>query len=393
MIKLAHVTTVPITLVFFFHGQIDFLKRRGFEIIAISSPGDLAEQFRTSESIRFYPVHMVRGFAPIADLVALWRLWRLFRKTKPTIVHSHTPKAGLLGTMAARAAGVPVIFLSVFGLRQMTQTGFRRLLLDFTTRLSCSVADRIWCDSFSMSEYMVRAKLGHSQKIFVLGQGSANGVDAEGTYSPIRYSLSIRNTIREKYQIPRDAYVLGFVGRIVKDKGMHELANAWRSLRPHYPNIHLLLVGPIESEDPLLPEDNVLFRSDSRIHLTDYQKEAAPFFAAMDLFIMPSYREGFGLTNVEAAAMQLPVVSTLIPGCVDSVMDGFTGTLVPAHDTLELIKAIERYINNPELGREHGIAGRKRVLRDFRQETIWESLFNEYSRVLEKKGLTRSRDK
>ena len=393
MTTLALVTTVPITLVFFFHGQIDYFRRRGFEIFAISSPGDLAEQFRTSESIHFYPVPMVRGFAPIADLIALWRLWHLFRKTRPNIVHSHTPKAGLLGTLAARAAGVPVIFLSVFGLRQMTQTGFRRRLLDFTTRLSCSVADRVWCDSFSMSEYMVRAKLGQSRKIFVLGQGSANGVDAENTYSPNRYGLSIRNSIRERYQIPKDAYVLGFVGRIVKDKGMHELAGAWRSLKARYPNIHLLLVGPIEAEDPLLPEDNVLFRSDPRIHLTDYQKETAPFFAAMDLFVMPSYREGFGLTNVEAAAMQLPVISTLIPGCVDSVTDGFTGTLVPVQNTLELIKAIEKYLNNPELGHEHGIAGRKRVLRDFRQETIWEGLFNEYVRVLEKKGVKGSKEK
>lgn len=393
MIELAYVTTVPITLVFFFHGQIDYLKRRGFEICAISSPGDLAEQFRKNESIYFYPVPMVRGFAPVADLAALWQLWRLFRKIKPTIVHSHTPKAGLLGTMAAWASGVPVIFLSVFGLRQMTQTGFRRRLLDITTWLSCSLADRVWCDSFSMREYVVRAKLSHGRKTVVLGQGSANGVDADGNYSPKCYGLTVRNTIRDRYEIPRDAYVLGFVGRIVKDKGMHELACAWRSLRSQYHNLHLLLVGPIESEDPLLPEDDALFRSDPRIHLTGYQKEVAPFYAAMDLFVMPSYREGFGLTNVEAAAMQLPVVSTLIPGCIDSVMDGFTGTLVPVHSTPALITAIERYLNNPELGREHGVAGRKRVLRDFRQETIWEGLFKEYVHVLEGKGVKWSREK
>jgi glycosyltransferase involved in cell wall biosynthesis len=378
MIKLAYVTTVPITLVFFLQGQIGYLRRKGFEVSAISSPGDLAERFREKESIQFYPVPMVRGFGPIADLVALYRLWRLFRKIKPDIVHSHTPKAGLLGTVAAWASGVPVIFLSVFGLRQMTLTGYRRRLLDFTTWLSCFFADRVWCDSFSIRNYMVEAKLALGRKTVVLGQGSANGVDAQGIFSPERYGLSVRNTLRKKYGIPMIGYVIGFVGRVVKDKGMHELACAWRLLRNKYPNLHLLIVGPMELEDPLFKEDEALFQSDPRIHLAGYQKDAAPYFAAMDLFVMPSYREGFGLTNIEAAAMQLPVVSTTIPGCVDSVMDGFTGTLVPARNAPALIAAIEYYMNNPEIGCEHGVAGRQRVLRDFRQETIWESLYKEY---------------
>jgi glycosyltransferase involved in cell wall biosynthesis len=386
MIKLVYVTTVPITLVFFVHGQIDYLKRRGFEICAISSPGELAERFRENESIHFYPVPMVRGFAPIADLVALFRLWLLFRKIKPDIVHSHTPKAGLLGTVAAWASGVPVIFLSVFGLRQMTLTGYRRRLLDFTTWLSCFFADCVWCDSFSIRKYTIEAKLSLGRKTVVLGQGSANGVDAQGTFSPERYGLSVRNTLREKHGIPRNAYVIGFVGRVVKDKGMHELASAWRSLRNKYPHLHLLIVGPMELEDPLHKEDEALFRSDPRIHLAGYQKDAAPYFAAMDLFVMPSYREGFGLTNIEAAAMQLPVVSTLIPGCIDSVIDGVTGTLVPAHDECALIAAIEFYLNNRKIGCEHGVAGRQRVLRDFRQETIWEALFKEYVHVLTRNG-------
>ena len=386
-IKLVYVTTVPLTLVFFFHGLIGYLKRRGFEICVISSPGDHAEQFRAEESIDFYPVPMVRAISPVADILAIWRLWRLFRKIKPDIVHSHTPKAGLLGTIAARASGVPVVFLSVFGLRQMTQTGFSRRLLDITTWLSCSLADRVWCDSFSVREYMVKTNLSSDRKTVVLGQGSANGVDAEGAFSPQRYGLPVRSNVRKRYGIPNDAYVLGFAGRIVKDKGMHELACAWRSLRDRYANLHLLLVGPIESEDPLLPDDDAMFRSGSRIHLTGYQKDVAPYLAAMDLFVMPSYREGFGLTNVEASAMQLPVISTSIPGCIDSVEDGVTGTLVPPRSADALIAAIERYLNDLELGREHGIAGRQRVLRDFRQEPIWEALSKEYMRVLAGKGL------
>jgi glycosyltransferase involved in cell wall biosynthesis len=385
-IKLVHIVTVPWTLGFF-RGQMRYMQSRGFEVHAISSPGDLLAEVREREGIEVHTVPMNREIDPVSDSIALWRLWRLLRTLKPDVVHCHTPKASLLGTIAARAAGVRAVMLSIFGLPQMTRTGLPHHLLNLSTRVSSQLAGRVWCDSFSLWNYIVRQGLCPAKRLAVLGQGSANGVDADGTFSPARFGPVARAELRSIYRIPADAIVLGFAGRIVGDKGMHELASAWRLLRDRHPSLHLLLVGPFEPEDPLLPEDEALFRQDSRIHVAGMQRDMAHHFAVMDIYVMPSRREGFGITNIEASAMRLPIVATDIPGCVDSVKDGVTGTLVPARDSNALAEAIESYYNDAELRQKHGQAGRERVLRDFRRETIWGALYDEYERLVNKNRL------
>jgi glycosyltransferase involved in cell wall biosynthesis len=180
--------------------------------------------------------------------------------------------------------------------------------------------------------------------------------------------------------------VIGYVGRIVRDKGMHELAEAWRSLREQNPTLHLLLVGPMESMDPITPADMELFKTDPRVHLVGEIeiRRVAAYYSAMDIYVMPSYREGFGVSNIEAAAMELPVVSTRIPGCIDSVADGITGTLVPPRDKEALEIAIQKYIDDSQLRQTHGKAGRMRVLNEFPPIKIWEALHAEYSQLLHK---------
>jgi glycosyltransferase involved in cell wall biosynthesis len=383
MINLIHVTTVPDSLAFF-HGHISFLQAHGFRVQAVTSPGPLGKQFDVYEQIPVFRIPMSRSVSPLRDVVALCRLWRLFRARKPNIVHSHTPKAGLLATLAARLAGVPVVFLSVFGLPQMTHNGIMRHILNISTWLACFVAHRVWCDSFSMRDYLVQKRLCPMSKIIVLGHGSVSGVDAQNVFSPILHGTAARAEIRAKYSIPPAALVFGFVGRIVGDKGMHELAGAWRKLRKQYPDVHLLIVGKFEDQDPLPLADEHLFQTDSHVHLAGHQTDVAPLYAAMDIFAMPSYREGFGIGNIEAAAMALPVVSTRIPGCVDSVQDGLTGTLVPPHDVMALTTALRRYIDDPELRHKHGQAGRARVLRNFVPATIHSGLLQEYVRLLQK---------
>jgi glycosyltransferase involved in cell wall biosynthesis len=383
-IRLVHVTTISQTFMFF-RGQIGFLKERGFEIDVVSSPGGMSQEFSESEGVAFHPVAMTRAITPREDLRALVALWRLFRKIRPDIVHSHTPKAGFLGTLAARCAGVPVVFSSVFGLPQMTLWGWKKNLFDFLTRLECLLADRVWTDSLSIREYVTRHRLCSGEKSVVLGNGSVNGVDAERVFSPSLSDSRTRREIRARLGIPQESVVLGYVGRIVIDKGLHELAEAWRALSSFRSDLHLLLLGSWEG-GPLPPEDEHLFRTDPRIHLAGWRTEVPAYLAAMDIFVMPSYREGFGITNIEASAMELPIVSTRIPGCVDSVKDGVTGTLVPAGDVDSLIGAIRVYLNDPELRRRHGRAGRERVLRDFRPEFIWEDLHKEYWRLLKNRG-------
>ncbi len=389
-LRLVHITTVPITLDIFFRGQIGYLKARGVHVSAITSPGDRVSQIARREAIPIHTVPMKRTINPLADVIALWRLWRLLCALRPDIVHSHTPKAALLGTLAARAAGTRIVALSIFGLAQMSRKGFTRYLLNFTTRFSCAAADWVWCDSFSVREYVIRERLCPPEKIVVLGHGSVKGVDAVGIFSPANFNADERERIRAEYGIPRQALVLGFVGRIVADKGMHELAAAWREVRARHLELHLLLVGPFELQDPLLPEDENLFHTDPRVHLAGLCEDVARHLAAMDIFVMPSYREGFGVTNIEAAAMALPVISTRIPGCIDSVIDEVTATLVPPHDATALAQAIERYCDDAELRERHGQAGRERVLRDFRPEVIWEELFQEYQSLIQAKHIVGS---
>jgi glycosyltransferase involved in cell wall biosynthesis len=221
----------------------------------------------------------------------------------------------------------------------------------------------------------------------VFAQGSVAGIDTACTFSPDRFNSSDRVSLRGECDIPQDALVLGFVGRLVKDKGLRELACAWETLRSEYPWLYLLLVGPFEKGDPLLPRDEVLIRSDPRVRLVGFANDTVPFYAIMDVFVLPSYREGFGLTNIEAAAMQLPVVSTRIPGCVDSVQDGVTGELVPPRDAESLAEAIRKYLDDESLRHRHGLAGRERVIREFRPEPIWEDLCQEYARLLQERGI------
>jgi glycosyltransferase involved in cell wall biosynthesis len=381
MVKVFQVTTVPITLTFY-REHFAYLQANGFEPAAVSSPDPELWEFQKAFRLPVHALPMTRTISPAADLVSLYRLFHLFRRERPQIVHATTPKAGLLAPPAARAAGVPVVVVSLFGLAQMTKTGGIKKLLDTTTRFSCKLADLVWCDSFSMREHIIREQLCADRKLVVLGAGSVNGIDGSGRFNPDSYPPARRRELRAGLGIPADAVVIGFVGRIVGDKGIRELTAVWRELRESHPQLHLLLVGPFEAKDPLPPDDEQCLKNDSRVHLTGWRTDIPDLFAVMDLFVNPSYREGFGVANLEAAAMRLPVVSTCIPGCVDSVADGINGILVPPRDAATLKKALETYLTQPERRRSDGQAGRERVLRDFQPERLCRELAAHYRRLL-----------
>jgi glycosyltransferase involved in cell wall biosynthesis len=195
--------------------------------------------------------------------------------------------------------------------------------------------------------------------------------------------------IRSKYGIPAEASVVSYIGRIVRDKGLIELVAAWKVLREEFPMLHLLVVGRFESQDPIPSNVADTLRHDPRIHLTGFidNNNIPPIYVATDVFVLPSYREGLPLTLLEAAAMELPVVATRIPGCIDAVHEGVTGTLVPPYDAVALEDAIRTYINGPDLRQRHGRAGRVRILREFCTEAICELMYRDYVRLLREKGV------
>ncbi|CAN5847843.1 glycosyltransferase family 4 protein [soil metagenome] len=386
-IGLLHVTTIPMTLTFFV-GQIGYMKERGLAVRALSSPGDDLGRFGEREGIPTHAVEMLRRISPGRDLAAVARIVRVIRGTRPEIVHAHTPKGGLLGMIAATIARTPVRIYHMRGLPLLGATGNRRRLLRATEQVACRLAHQVYCVSHSVREVAVSEGICPPEKVKVLLGGSGNGVDAGGRYNPANLDPGTRLETRRRLRIPEDAVVLGFVGRIVRDKGIVELATAWRALRERHPQLHLLLVGPFEPQDPVPVEIETMLRGDPRVHLTGMDWETPPFYAAMDVAVLPTYREGFPNVPLEAAAMQLPVVATRIPGCIDAVQDGVTGTLVPPRDAAALEAALESYIEDAELRRRYGRAGRERVLREFRQEAIWEALYQEYRGLLRANGVT-----
>jgi glycosyltransferase involved in cell wall biosynthesis len=381
-----HVTTVPMTLTFL-GGQVGYMKASGFEVHAASSPGPELERFGAEERVPVSAVRMERRITPWADLRALVALIRVIRRVRPTLVHSHTPKGGLLGMLAASAARVPVRIYHMRGLPLVVASGLRRKLLWWTERIACMLADEVLCVSHSLRDTALHEGLCEPDRIHVLAGGSGQGVDAGARFNPDRVGPEARAATRKRLGVPASATVIGFVGRIVRDKGIVELVDAWKRIRAAHPEAHLMLVGPFEPQDPVPPETEAALRDDPRVHLVGLDWNTPPLYAAMDVVVLPTYREGFPNVPLEAAAMGLPVVATRVPGCVDAVADGFTGTLVPARDAAELTRALTRYLEDPELGRRHGRAGRERVLQEFRQEVIWESLRLEYLRLLASRGI------
>ncbi len=386
LITLMHVTTVPLSLRFV-AGQAAYMRAKGFESHAVSSPGAPLTQFATQESVPVHPVSMARRITPFRDLVALLQLWRLFRRLRPHIVHAHTPKGGLLGMIAARFAGVPVRIYHMHGLPFITATGLTRRILMATEAVSCRMASQVLCVSRSVRSLAIDLRLSPPENIHVLLQGSCNGVDAETEFDPDRLNGSVRSDTRRRYGIPADATVIGFVGRLARAKGLVELSDAWKMLRDEHPDLHLLLIGPEEPGDP--PPSGLLegLRADPRVHFTGENWDTPPLYRAMDILALPTHREGFPLVLLEAAAMRVSIVATRVTGCLDAVQEGLTGTLVPAFDAVALADGLARYVCDPVLRRLHGEAARDWVIREFCPKDIWQAIYQEYVRCLLSKGL------
>lgn len=380
MTSLAIITTTPQTLNFF-RGQVSYFRAKGIDVHVVSSPGEELLRFGERESVHTHAVTMTRAISPAVDVMSLLGLVRILQRIQPTIVHAHTPKAGLLAMLAASIVGVRVRLYTIHGLPFMTRRGISRKLLWLAELLTCRLANRVFAVSRSIANCAVAESLVSPNKVKVFGSGSINGVDAEEQFNPTRYAEQVRQ-FRWKLGIPEEARTIGFVGRIVRDKGIVELAAAWRRLRDEYPDLRLLLVGDFEEVDPIPRNVREGLLTDPRVRFLGWIDDPAWVYSIMDILVLPSHREGFGVVAIEASAMEVPVVATRIPGCIDSVEDGRTGSLVPVGHHEALTGAIRTYLDEPTLRRQHGRAGRRRVIEQFRPEKIWQSVYDEYQCLL-----------
>jgi len=386
MCKLLYLAPAPVTLGFL-RGQAAYMSHRDLSICAISSPGPELEAFATSEHARVRSIAMSRSISPLRDIVSIIRLTRALRQERPQILHANTSKGGLLGTIAGRLAGVPIIVYHNRGLPDFAGSRARRSLLRLAERLSGALATQIFCVSHMAREEAVRSGLWQESKSVVFLGGSGNGVDSGGRFNPEFVSAEARAKLRASYAIPEDALVIGFVGRLANFKGLREIDEAWRLIRNSHPHARLMLVGSLDEVDPISPELLKAFEDDPRIILTGALPDVTKAYPCFDVVAFPTYREGLPNVPLETGAMMLPIVATRIPGCMEAVRDGETGILVPPRNASALAGAIVKYLDDATLRRTHGEAAREFIKENFRQEAIWQEVYRTYEKLLVRRGL------
>lgn len=368
----------------FLQGQLEYFQKRGFEV-TLFCPERRENEWKVAEpeGVRILEVAMERKIAPLQDLVSLWRLWRAIHALRPAVTNVGTPKAGLLGGLAAWLNRVPCRFYTLHGLRFETTKGLKRGLLILAERLACRFAHRVVCVSHSVREKAIAVGLTRQDRTLVFGSGSCNGVDAT-LFAPNPRLMVRAAALRRHWGIPERAAVILFVGRLTRDKGIPELLEAFLRLDEQFPNLRLLLVGCFEAEDPLPAEIRRQLERHSHIIFAGAVQDTASYYAAADLVVLPSHREGLPTVVLEAQAAGRPVIGASATGIVDLVTDGETGLLFPVGDAAALTNAIAKLLTDEALVRKLEVAGQKRVQREFQQEQIWDALYRAYLEVLER---------
>jgi lipopolysaccharide/colanic/teichoic acid biosynthesis glycosyltransferase/glycosyltransferase involved in cell wall biosynthesis len=320
------------------------------------------------------PMPIGRPISIVADAWALCSLVRLMRRQRFDLVHSMTPKAGLLAMGAAWLSRIPVRLHTFTGQVWATRKGFSRAILKMADRAIARCATYTLADSASQREFLIREQIVAPDRIAVLGSGSVSGVDA----TRFRPDGSRRRQVREQFQIPDAGVVLLFVGRLSRDKGVLDLAKAFAAVAAEFPVLHVLVVGP--DEEGLRPAvARVCATYCKRLHFIDYTTAPEDVMAASDILCLPSYREGFGSVVIEAAAAGLPAVASRIYGLVDAVVDGQTGLLHEPGDVADLAACLRQVVGNAGLRCALGSAARDRALRDFQPSVLTSSLLDLYA--------------
>ncbi len=379
--KLFLVYSISDSLVFL-DGQVGYLSKQGYDIAVITSPSERLNSFANKYGISYFGILMERKIAPFKDLVSIIMLYKLFRIHRPDIVHGNTPKGGLLSMIASWLARVPIRIYSIHGFPFETATGFQRLILKRTERISCLLATNVLSVSPSLRDTAITNKIVKATKIQVLANGSCNGVDTEVRFNPEKQSQLDRMALKAELKVANDTMIIGFVGRLVRDKGIYELFEAWEKIQTQFKNVHLLVIGHFDTRDNISSEHINELKLDKRITFISKTDTIERYYAVMNLFILPTYREGFPTVLLEASSMSLPTIATNTTGCKDAVVDGKTGILVPPYNSNALYEAIKGLLIDNDLREMHGNNGRKYVLDNFTNKIVWTAIDRFYKKLL-----------
>lgn len=393
--KLIRVSTVAMSLNILLKGQLKFLNQY-YHVIAVSGEDEHLKNVQKREEVRTVPISIKRTISPINDLKSLWKLFWLFKQENPAIVHSMTPKAGLLTMLASFFARVPIRIHTYTGLVFPSKEGLFQKLLICLDKLLCKCATHIYPEGLGVKNELQKFNIT-SKPLKVLANGNINGINTE-YFNPDLYSTAENEKLKKSLEMTDNDFIFIFVGRLVGDKGINELISAFKILssKSHQghtepvevlggrklPTIKLLLVGPYEKElDPLLPETLFQINNNSNIVTTGYQDDVRPYLAIADVFVFPSYREGFPNVVMQAGAMGLPSIVTDINGCNEIIRDGENGLIIPSKDNDALLNAMLTLMNDDDLRKGLSDNSRYMITSRFQQQLVWEAQLEEYKKL------------
>tara|TARA_B110000503_G_C7139150_1_gene410146 strand:- start:305 stop:1441 length:1137 start_codon:yes stop_codon:yes gene_type:complete len=370
MKKIIIISTVPISLAFLIKGLPKYLSRF-YDVKLVSSSSPLNPEISKYEGIKIKVIEMTRRITPIQDLIALYKLYKYISYENPNIVYTFTPKAGLLGMAASFLTRVPVRIHNVVGLPMMEANGVKLILLKFIERLTYFLSTKVFCNSFGLQKYINNNLT--SLPITVVGQGSINGVDTE--YFKNKKNKEEELEVKNTYNISKDDFVITFIGRLVKDKGINELVESFIILLKKYPNLKLLLVGVYEDNLYKIDKETERLINESNAIITaGFQKDTRKFLSITDLFTLPSYREGLSNALIEAGSFGVPLLATDIIGNNEVIENNVTGLLVKMKDVSSLTNGIEKFITDKKFYSYIKNNVRGEIIKKYNQNYFWKEL-------------------
>ncbi len=377
--------TVPISIKYILAGQLKFMGQQGFEVLSLSAGGAETKDIVQREECRHIVIPFTRKISPLADLLSLIKLVIVFVQWKPLIVHTQTPKAGLLGMIAAWIARVPIRVHTVAGMPFMEAKGIRRSLLSASERITYRCAHRVYTNSQALKEFLVTSFGVDSRRLGMIGNGSSNGIDTK-RYSRSDELLARGRTLRSANNISADDLVFCFVGRLVRDKGVQELVDAFVLLREQVPSAKLILLGHFEDDiDPLSERTKREILENKSIIAPGFRNEVNEYMAASDVFVFPSYREGFPNVVLQACAMELPSIVTNIGGSNEIIRHLENGLVINAKDVNNLQMAMALLATDPDLRKRLSKNARAAVVEQFDQALYWKAMALEYNRLIDQR--------
>lgn len=377
MKKICYVTTVAVTIKAFFIPQIKDIASKGYDVTVICSP-DNELQNKLGENIKYIPIKIARGISPFTLFKSISDLAKVFKREKFDIVQYSTPNAAFCSSIAAKISKIRIRNYHLMGLRYLGFGGITRKIFKLLEKLTCSLSTHIECITQSNMEMCIREKLLKPNKATIVWNGSTGGVDLH------RFNISKkdewRKTIRQRLNLTEDDFVFGFVGRITKDKGINEIIQAFKNIERE---CKLVLIG---EEEGIKNLDDGIWQcaiDNKNIIMCNSVPDIERYYSALDVLLLPSYREGFGMVIAEAAAMGVPAIVSNIPGPVDVIDVGKTAFTVEARNTNDLRKKMLKFLDNPYMARDMSDNCVEFIKNKFDSEILCEKIIERKEKLVE----------